>query len=831
MKNTHVEHELVAYLDGELNAADRARVEGHLARCPACAAALEELRALAGDLDATLDAALTPVRLSYAADRRIREVLRNRLERPRWRWSMLWQRGGLVAQAVMALVLIVFSLNTYQVFTLPAPAAPQETLVFGQDRFAPGSEAALRVIVRSAGAALGAAPVAGAEIVVSLRGAAGDAQSVYRGVTDASGSADVAFTVPAGLEGEADLVVETRSAAGEEQIVRPVTIQRAYKIYLASDKPAYRPGQTLHLRALVLDAVTMQPASGADVTLEVLKGGARVFRRAQPTSEYGVAAVDFNLKDTLPLGDYILRATAGDTRSERTITLDDYTLPPFRVDVQTERAYYAPGERVQGTVDAAYFFGKPVAEGIVVLNGYVDDELIVALAGETGAQGRYAFTFDLPGTLVDGALTIEVEVVDAAGQNAGIRQQIPIAQQPVLIKAVPESGELKPGVENVVYVMTALADGRPVQTALTIDAGGQSFELTTDAYGLAELRFTPRMDAMLDIVARVIEGDAVGAEGTAMLFLQSDRAVQTMLLRAERATYEVGETLRLEALLTGDATTVYLDVARARQLVSTLAAPVVDGRAVFALDLDAALVGALELRAYALLPDGGTVADSRIVVVDAPRRVTVDVTADQAQYRPGETARLRVETARDGAPVQSVLGIAVIDASVYALDTLPPGFARTYFLLDDALLDRRGSVAGLDVPSLLECCGRCPFRAGRGGAGRVGRRARRSGCAARQRGDVAGGRGRARPAGSRAPVGVGAGGAAAARERRRGARACACGRAGARPAPPGVGAVGRGGSRAAGDRRGRGGMAAARDRRGGCGARGGCCACVCSLPC
>lgn len=702
MNDVHVEHELVAYLDGELNADDRARVEAHLARCSACAAALTELRALAGDLDATLDAALMPVRLSYDADNRIRQVLRDRLERPRWRWSMLWQKRGILAQAMMALLFVVFSLNTYRVFNLPAPAAPQETLVLGQDRFAPGSEAALRVIVRSAGATLGAVPVAGAEIAVSLRGASGAARPVYEGVTGTDGTANVAFTVPDDLSGTADLVVETRSAAGEGRIERPVTIARSYKIYLASDKPVYRPGQTLHMRALVLDAVTLKPVVDQDVIFAVLDGaGQRFSQQDVALSEYGIAAFDVVLPVSVSLGRYTLQAQLGDTLSERAITVDDYMLPAFRVAVETDRTFYAPGERVSGTVDAVYFFGKPVAEGIVVLNGYVDDGLAVELAGETDTQGRFAFAFDLPDSLAGdtGALfTVEVEVVDAAGQHAGIRQQIPVTSQPILIKAVPESGRLKPGVENVVYVMTAYPDGAPAETTLTVDVAGRSFSLTT-SYGLAVLRFVPVVGTtVLDIVAR----DAAGAEGRAALPLDVDSARDVLLLRAERAAYEVGETLRLEALLTADVETVYLDVVRARQMVATLSAPVVEGRATFVLDVDANLVGALELQAYVLLPGDRSVADTRLVVVDAPRQVAVDVTADQPQYRPGETAHLRIETGRGGEPVQTALGIAVVDTSVYALDTLPPGFARTYFLLDDAMLERRGDVAGLDVPALLE---------------------------------------------------------------------------------------------------------------------------------
>ncbi len=591
----------------------------------------------------------------------------------------------------MALLLIVFSLNAYQVFNLPAAPAPQETLVLGQDRFAPGTEAALRVIVRS----LGAAPVAGAEIAVRLA-----SQVVYAGVTDASGSADVAFTVPDNLSGAADLVVETRSAAGESRIVRPIRIERVYKLYLAGDKPAYRPGQTLHARALVLDAGDFKPVIGSEVAFALLDAnGKRLARDAVALSEFGVAAWDVDLPAAVALGAYTLRARVGDTVSERAVTVDTYTLPAFDVTFETARTFYAPGETVRGTVEAAYFFGKPVAGGQVTLRSV---EGILA-SGETDAQGRFDFSFTLPPDVPVAAsmlFELDAEVVDVAGQRAGLRRQIPVAPEPILIDAIPESGLLKPGVENTVFVMTAYPDGTPAETTLTVAIAGRDYTVAT-SYGLAEVRFTPAADiTILDIIAR----DAAGAEGRDIVTLRGDSAPGALLLRAERAAYTVGDTLRLEALLTGDAQTVYLDVIHARQTTAVLSAPVVDGRATFALDLDNTHVGALELQAYTVSPEGTLTTDTRLVVVDAPSRVAVDVAADRETYYPGETARVNIQTTRktDGvaAPVEAALGIAVVDASVYALDTLPPGFARAYFLLEQSMLERRDE-AGLDALALL----------------------------------------------------------------------------------------------------------------------------------
>ncbi|MBN2002392.1 MAG: zf-HC2 domain-containing protein [Anaerolineae bacterium] len=697
----HVKAELLAYLDGELDTATRASVEAHLAQCKDCAAHLAELRTLQSGLNTTMATALTPVRLGYDADRTIRRELRAVVDRPHW-WQVLWLRRGVLVQAALAFVVLVFFVAAYPALQRPATPPLQETLIFGQNRFAPGTKAALRVVVRSAETAM---PLAGAEVLVTLAQASGVTERVYTGTTDRQGTADVAFTVPETLSGTVDLVVETRAVTTPDEtvptgrVVRPITIARAYKIYLGSDKPVYRPGQTIHLRAIVLDANTLRPVNGSEVAFVVLNpDGRSISLHQRELSDYGVAAADVVLADDVPAGIYTLRAMLGDTTTERTITVGNYELPAFRITFTTDRTFYAPGDSVTVTGKAAYFFGKAVANAVVIVRGYTDpdgESATVEGVAWTGMDGSFVATFDLPagfGSSADALLGLEVEVKDETGQVAGLRDLIPVARQPIVVKAVPESGALKPGIENTIYLMTAYADGTPAATTLTVTTPVTTLVLHTDVYGLTEFRYTPATgQATIEVSAQ----DAKGLHTHSVLALPVEDAVQTLLLRTEKATYEVGETLRLEALLSNRAGVVYLDVLRAQQTVMALSAPAEGGRATFALDLDASLVGTLELHAYAVLPDGTLQEDTRLVVVDVPRQLQVNVRSDKARYLPGETARVSIQTALAGSddmgltPTQTLLGIAIVDESLYALDTLPPGFARTYFLLQDETLQRQ----------------------------------------------------------------------------------------------------------------------------------------------
>lgn len=597
--------------------------------------------------------------------------------------------------------------TTIYIVRLPRTVSDQETIVLGQTRFAPGSRAAMRIAVRDTH---DNSPVADATIAVSLVPASGGrGLTLFEGTTDELGTAEVAFHVPEEAEPAQTLVVEVRSALGRDRVERPVTIERDYRVLLTTDKPIYQPGQTIYIRALTLSTFDLRPAAGQEIVFVVTDArGNKVFRETAVTSEYGIAATDFTLAREVNTGRYNISVTLGDTSSERSVTVEHYVLPKFRVQVTTDRSFYLPGERVTGRVNAAYFFGRAVEEGQVELTGYVFDierQQVLSLQGTTDSEGVFEFEFDLPDYFVSGleshvsTFILEAAVTDQAQHTEQVNIGLPVAQQRIVIEAVPESGELKPGVENILYVITAYPDGSPAACDLAVNVNGVDYQASTGDYGLGELRFVPdRPGAELTIAAR----DAQGNEATTTLYTEGEWTSEYVLLRPERAMYRVGDTMVLEVLTSADSGAVYLDIVREGQTVSTRALQVKDGRAEAAVDLTEDLFGTLELRAYKILSMGEIVRDTRLVVVDAPRDLTLAVVADRDEYRPGDTAAVDFDVSDpEGTGVPSALGIAVVDESVFAVQEQDPGFAKLYFLLERELLQPRYDVHGLSLPGLM----------------------------------------------------------------------------------------------------------------------------------
>ena len=86
---------------------------------------------------------------------------------------------------------------------------------------------------------------------------------------------------------------------------------------LIPDAELYQPGQTMHLRALVLSRTAREAIAGKTLTFEVSDSkGNKVFKQETTTDDYGIAFTDFVLARLVNQGRYAIRAICGDDHSD-----------------------------------------------------------------------------------------------------------------------------------------------------------------------------------------------------------------------------------------------------------------------------------------------------------------------------------------------------------------------------------------------------------------------------------------------------------------------------------------------------------------------------------
>jgi alpha-D-ribose 1-methylphosphonate 5-triphosphate synthase subunit PhnH len=140
-------------------------------------------------------------------------------------------------------------------------------------------------------------------------------------------------------------------------------------IHVDTDKPLHKPGETVHLRALVFDDSGHAAASKA-LTLTIKDPENKTLLEAPlTTNRFGIAVYDWKTGAQLATGDYQALFSAdnsgyGNSDGEM-IRIQRYELPEFAVSVAMDRGFYLEGQTPVAHIHAGYLFGKPVASGLV----------------------------------------------------------------------------------------------------------------------------------------------------------------------------------------------------------------------------------------------------------------------------------------------------------------------------------------------------------------------------------------------------------------------------------------------------------------------------------
>jgi hypothetical protein len=592
--------------------------------------------------------------------------------------------------------------------------------ILGQQSYLAGGEAAVRVIVTDSHDEV----VTGrGSVQIELLVPDQKNRLLFTGRLNRRGTTEAQFRFPSVLVGGYQLHYLVETSIGSTEFTQAVRLEDKVSILLTTEKPIYQPGQTIHVRALALDRANHEATANRKLTFEVEDSrGNKVFKKATETDKFGIASAEFALADEVNLGTYHLRALMGEgdapaNTAEIALNVERYVLPKFKVaidfagkDKKTKRGY-RPGDHVTGTVQANYFFGKPVEDGEITVKASGMDVsvfVVASIQGRTDHDGTFHFDLTLPPyfagrPLTEGAarVLIEATVKDSADHAETRGEPITVSESPLLITAVPEGGTLVPNLENQVFILTSYPDGTPASASLRVNAEGTpEQQVTSDDGGVAVARISARAGTdPLKIEAE----DKEGNHASSTVQLQARDGDDQILLRTERAVYRAGDRIALKVFSTKKHGTAYVDIVKDGQTVLTRDLDIENGQAELSLTATPDLAGTVDFNAYLFGRDARPVGDHRLVFVQPADELKIETVADVPVYKPGGEARVRFRVTNSrGEGVSAALGLQVVDEAVFALAEKQPGFAKVFFYLEQEVMKPRYEIHSIGMPEIVE---------------------------------------------------------------------------------------------------------------------------------
>ncbi len=688
----HILEQADSYVHDLLTPAQNEYVEQHCARCKICQAALEEAGHRYNALKQLPPSEASPELIQRTLARIAQHdnaSAQTQLAPRRW-----YRRAGWLGAAA---AMLFFCLHVYYWTLAPAP---YDLRVLCQSKLHAGTKRSLRVELVDPNRGTGLVNV---PIKIAMRDPALD-QWVHLAdfKTDAQGTGQPSFQLPAWKDGTYDLRVSASTGWRPQTMVRSVQLVHSWKLMLTSDRPVYQPGQTIQVRSLALRSLDLKPIAGQTAVFTVADpAGNIIFKQKDVTSAFGISSSACPLAYEILHGPYTIQCQVGDTTSKLTVEVKPYVLPKFKIDLLADQPYYQPGQRVGGKLQAAYFFGKPVADAHVELqlhgNGFAGELVRRELKLRTDAGGTTTFVFPpLPETLKDKDLSLELSaaITDRAGQAQTRKISVPATSQPLRIESILEGGTLVEKLPNRIFFYVHDVIGRPARARIAFS--GSDKELTTSALGVASFEFTPTGK---NVEWTVRATDDQGRIGRAQVTWNPGQADDDFLFRTDKAVYAGGETMRLTAL-SALSEPVLVDVHKDGQTLLTAAIPVAKGRGEYGLDLPPELSGTMQLSAYRLGPKGNKGVKTRLVYIRPASQVTITTTLDRPEYQPASVAKLRFQLADPlGKPIPGALSLAAVDEAVFAVLQQSTSTEQSFYTVAPELLQPALHLASWSPPA------------------------------------------------------------------------------------------------------------------------------------
>lgn len=595
--------------------------------------------------------------------------------------------------------------NEMQIYSLYQLQDRMIVKILGQNEFIKGTPINYRIVVQNQKTN---EPIKDAKVKISLK-TEGREKELFNGVTDRSGSCRVDFNLPDDIE-NADLHFEIVSDIGRDEYDTNIKLLSGNLTYLVTDKPIYQPGQTIHIRTLSLRKPELCAVEGDDLTFEIEDSkGNKVFKKLLKTDDFGTAYIQFLLADEVNFGDYTIRAILAGEKIEKTVKVEKYVLPKFRITLKTEKEFYLPGEHMTGDIDVQYFFGKPVAYGKVKITTYKYDigfQKEAVIEGKCDKNGMYHFDYTLPDYFVgeplekgDAFIRLDIEVIDKANHSEKTSQKKKIVQDVIGLSIVPEGGVLRPNLENRIYVLANYPDGTPCIAQVDMDINGKKMKAKTDDYGIAEFLYTPK-DSRSEILVEAKDEKGETAQIKKEFSMDIDR--DQIIMRMVRGIYKVGDNIDLQFLTTKRSGRIYLDIIKDNQTVLTKSVSINNGKGNYKLNLSPDISGSIWLHAYIVTPGSDIVRDTRFCYVHSADDLFIGVKGNKDEYLPGEDGEiLFTVTGKDGRPKVAALCIAIVDEAVFAVSELHPGLEKVYFTLEKEILKPRYEIHGFEPTEIV----------------------------------------------------------------------------------------------------------------------------------
>ena len=495
--------------------------------------------------------------------------------------------------------------------------------------------------------------------------------------------------------------------------------------YTYTDRPVYRPGDTVHFKTIVRTETPTGYLIPEDRELRLELRDPRtyqpIWQENVTLSDMGTAHWDFPIPADANLGFYYLNMQSGERYVEGVrFSVQDYKKPEYAVKVTAQPPRVLQGQPIKATIDARYYFGEPVANAKVKwvvhtstywpFGRYESDSDSGDEGYETGDEGPdEADTYggdqetEQSGTLdADGKLQITIPTrVSSKKQDLTYRIEARVTDEgnreisghgfalatygSFYLTAQPNSYVYSKGATAILNVTAQDYDKKPVATTFRAELSRWNWQKRsgdlistsqgqTGADGKGQAQFTIPDAGEFRVRVIAVSAENREVEDTTYLWapgvspLWAGTKQERIQIVADKKSYAPGDTAHV-LIVTGKGPTSVLITAEGNGLYSEQVVKSASGSVTVDVPIQPEFAPNFYVSA-AFIRDNKFYSGSKsLKVPPTQHELKVELQPSKPQYQPGQPGAYTIKaTDSSGKPASAEFSLGVVDEAIYAIE-------------------------------------------------------------------------------------------------------------------------------------------------------------------
>ncbi len=469
------------------------------------------------------------------------------------------------------------------------------------------------------------------------------------------------------------------------------------KAFIYSERPLYKPGQTVLGKAILREAgtdkyVVPPPGEKVEVALVDYRDSEYGKETLFSTSE-GSVNFSFSLPQKIEEGDFLIRLRWRDREFYQLISIENYEKPAFTVQLEPEKPVYARGEEVCFLVRGKYYSERPLSGGEFRYQifrypvGYWEEEREEEVwkegTGQLDENGEGEIRFLPEG---EGAFRYQVRCVvfDPAYRAVEKREEVQVLMGEFYLslrpkvyfvkvgEAMPYEIEARDAEEKKVAVGKVYGEVYRLEWEKETERWRESLSQFLDVslpQGTGEIQITLDRAGYyrLQVYTQDKSGNKIMASSHFWVTGEDLHYPSRELeVRWDKESYRVADQARLLVIPPGEGTFTFLFSIEGSHLqkaeVQQISAPqeiVIPILPSHAMGAYVCLSGFSEGKLYSqVLP----------IPLEREKELQIKITPDRQRYQPEEKGKISIQVSdAQGKPVECELSLAIVDQAIFDL--------------------------------------------------------------------------------------------------------------------------------------------------------------------